>query len=170
MSEDIEMENKKKPEDEEAEESIEKFKKERDEYLDGWKRAKADLSNYKKDEQKRLEELIRFGNEEIVRELIRVLDSFNLALSAEQKSGGEEVKEGMYLVKAQLEDALKKYGLESIVVSPGDQFNPVVHEALVVEETEEPTGTIIKEIEKGYRLHGRVIRPSRVKVTKQKNK
>jgi len=164
MAENTKTENKKKPEDTEKE--MEKCRKERDEYLDGWKRAKADLSNYKKDEQKRLGELIRFGHEEIVRELIRVLDSFDLALFSEQKRGGEQVEKGMYLIRAQLEDALKKYGLEPIAVSPGSQFDPEVHEALLTEETDEPTGTIVEEIEKGYRLHSRVIRPARVKVSK----
>ena len=61
-------------------EELEKISKERDEYLDGWRRSKADLINYKKEELKRLEEMAKFGNEEVIRDLISVLDSFELAL------------------------------------------------------------------------------------------
>ena len=59
-----------------------KCQKERDEYLDGWKRAKADLINYKKDEAKRFETIIKFSQEAIIRDLINILDSFDLAILA----------------------------------------------------------------------------------------
>lgn len=164
MTDDTTKENEKKPDD--LRQALESCKKEKDEYLDGWKRAKADLSNYKKDEQKRLEELIKFGYEEIMRELVRVLDSFELALASWQKPGDERAEKGICLIKAQLEDVLKKYGLEPITADPGSQFDPNKHEALLTEASDKPHGTILEEIEKGYRLNGRVIRPARVKVAK----
>ena len=83
----------------------EEIKKERDEYLDGWQRARAELINYKKDELKRFQEMAKFANESVLREIIAVLDSFDLALMALEKDGKAE--KGIYLIKAQLEDILK---------------------------------------------------------------
>ena len=95
-------------------EELEKISKERDEYLDGWRRSKADLINYKKEELKRLEEMAKFGNEEVIRNLISVLDSFELALVTLEKSEGK-VEKGIYLIKTQLEDILKRRGLQKMI-------------------------------------------------------
>src|SRR3989344_5898498 len=111
-------------------EDIEKLKGECEEYLNGWKRAKADLSNYKKDEFKRLEELVRFANEDIVRDLLNILDSFDLALRAMEESG--EVEKGVYLIQNQLEDLLRRRGLEKIEAHEGDVFAPSLHEAVML--------------------------------------
>ncbi|MFH1694661.1 MAG: nucleotide exchange factor GrpE, partial [Patescibacteria group bacterium] len=102
-----------------------KLKEERDEYLEGWQRAKADLSNYKKDEFKRLEEVARFANTEVLMDLVRVVDSFELGLSALEKTG--PVEKGVYLIKSQLEEAMRKHGLERIGVKEGDKFDPSIH-------------------------------------------
>ena len=72
------------------EEKLAETKKQRDEYLAGWQRAKADFLNYKKDEARRFEELIRFANEDILEEFIGVLDRFDLALAALEKAGPVE--------------------------------------------------------------------------------
>ncbi|KKT22810.1 nucleotide exchange factor GrpE [Candidatus Wolfebacteria bacterium GWA1_42_9] len=141
-----------------------KLAKERDEYLDGWKRTKADLINYKKDEAKRFEALVRFANEQIIRDLIVVLDSFDLSIAS---LGGEsKAEKGIYLIRSQLEDALKSYGLERLSVSVGQNFDPSVHDAVVSVESDKPSGTIVEEVEKGYMLNGKLIRPARVKVAK----
>lgn len=138
--------------------------KERDEYLEGWKRAKADLINYKKDEAKRFEAMVKFSQEAVIRDLIMVLDSFDLAISALEKEG--KVEKGIYLIKSQLEDVLKNYGLEKIIISVGQPFDPALQEAIVSVESEKPSGTVVEEIERGYLLSGKLIRPARVKVAK----
>ena len=143
---------------------IEKIRKERDEYLDGWQRARAELINYKKDELKRFQEMAKFANESVLREIIAVLDSFDLALMALEKDGKAE--KGIYLIKAQLEDILKNYGLERMSISIGEKFDPSLHEAVAEVESDKPSGTIIEEIEKGYFLNGKLIRPARVKISK----
>ncbi len=143
---------------------LEKIKKERDEYLDGWQRARADFINYKKDEAKRLETMAKFANESVIRELILVLDSFDLALVALEKEGKGE--KGIYLIKSQLEDILKSYGLEKVAVSKNQIFNPAYHEAVIEIESDQPSGTIVEEIEKGYLLNNKLIRPARVKIAK----
>lgn len=144
---------------------LEKLEKERDEYLDGWKRAKADLINYKKDELRRLEEVARFGSESLILELISILDDFDLALATLEKSG--QVEKGVYLIRSRFEDILKRRGLERIKVKVGDKFNPALHEAITTVDGEShEADTIAEEIEAGYTLHGKVIRPTRVKVFK----
>jgi len=162
-------EEKEKPEDKEELESKEedeltKCQKERDEYLEGWKRAKADLINYKKDEAKRFEAVVKFANEAIIRDLINVLDSFDLALVALEKEAKAE--KGIYLIRAQLEDILKQNGLERIIVSVGQPFDPALQEAIATVESDKPSGTVVEEVEKGYLLNGKLIRPARVKVAK----
>lgn len=147
-----------------AEEELLKYQKERDEYLDGWKRAKAELLNYKKEEAQRFEAVLKFANEELIKNLIRVLDSFELGLAALEKEGAGQ--KGLYLIYGQLKDALKAYGLEEAPSAVGKKFEPAKQEAIAEVESTQPTGIIIEEVEKGYLLNGRVIRPSRVKVAK----
>jgi molecular chaperone GrpE len=148
---------------------LDRLTKERDEYLDGWRRAKADLINYKRDELKRLGEIAKFSNEEVLKDLISVLDSFELALSTLEKSEGK-VEKGIYLIKSQLEDILKRQGLEKIKIGVNDKFDPRFHEAVgSIEGNGEPgneTGTIAEEIESGYMLYSKVLRPTRVKLFK----
>ncbi len=143
---------------------VDKLKKERDEYLDGWQRARAELINYKKDEAKRFEIFKNFANEMIVRDLITILDSFDLAIAALEKDGKAE--KGLYLIRSQIEDTLKNYGLERLIVSVGQVFDPSVHDAVSVIESGEPSGTVIEEVERGYLLSGKLVRPARVKVSK----
>jgi molecular chaperone GrpE (heat shock protein) len=142
----------------------EKIRQERDEYLDGWKRAKADLLNYKKDETKRLEEIIKFGSQEILRDLLPVLDSFDLALQVLEKDGHAE--KGVQMIRNQLENVLKKRGLIEIKVNPGDAFDPNIHESIGEMESQESEGSVALEVEKGFMLHDKVLRASRVKLSK----
>lgn len=135
---------------------------ERDEYLDGWQRARADLANYKRDEAKRLDDMMKFSNGALVRELIMVVDNFDLAIAAMEKHGG--VEQGIYLIKAQLEDVLKQYGLERMTVTVGQIFDPAMHEAIVLVASELASGSVVEEVDRGYYLHGKLIRPARVKV------
>ncbi len=150
------------PEPPELEKELDKLKQERDEYLNGWKRAKADFINYQKEEMKRQEATMQFGNEYLIRELLPVLDSFLLSLSM---INDEQAKKGVEMMYAQLERILSKHGLEPIH-SLGMQCDPSSHEALAEVESDQPSGTIIEELEKGWKLHGKVIRPARVKIAK----
>ena len=146
---------------------LEKVKKERDEYLDGWKRAKADFINYKKEELSRLEKMAKYSNEDLIKEIITVLDNFDLGLAALEKLG--PIEKGIYMIRTQIEDILKRRGLKKINVRVGDLFDPNLSEAIVEVESEKPPETIIEIIEPGYRLSEKIIRPTRVKVSKSKN-
>ncbi|PIU99264.1 nucleotide exchange factor GrpE [Candidatus Wolfebacteria bacterium CG03_land_8_20_14_0_80_36_15] len=143
---------------------LSKHQKERDEYLDGWKRAKAELLNYKKDEARRFEAVLKFANESLVKELLTVLDSFDLAIASFEKDS--KTQKGLFLIKSQLEDILKRNGLERIKVEIGQPFNPEFHEAIAKIESNQPANIIVEEIEAGYILNGKVIRPARIKIAK----
>lgn len=147
-------------------EQLEKTGAERDQYLSGWQRAKADYLNYKKEEQSRLGDIAKYTNEDILKEMVTVLDNFDLGLQALEKAG--PVEKGVYMIRSQIEDVLKKRGLEKITLKPGDPFDPSIAEAIAEGESEQPPGTIMEEIEPGYRLYDKVLRPARVRLSKGK--
>ena len=152
-----------------SEEKIEEERreyKECDEYLDGWKRAKAELINYKNDEFKRMSEIIRFAGEDIIRDMVVILDSFDLCIVSLNKHNESVAAKGIYMIRSQMEDMLKKRGLERIIVSVDRQFDPALHEAISAIESDKPSGIIIQEIEKGYMWNGKLLRPARVVVSK----
>lgn len=144
---------------------LEKIKKERDEYLAGWQRARADFLNYKKEETERLARTIQFANEDLIRDLIFVLDSLGLV---EAGLKNKDDLKPVLMVKAQLENALKNRGLEKLKVSVGEEFKPEFHEA--IETTDSPGDgnghKVLELIADGYYLNGKLIRPARVKVSK----
>lgn len=131
----------------------------RDEYLAGWKRAAADLANYKKEEGRRLEEFLSYSSGKIIREILPVLDSFSLALEAVK--GNESAEKGLLLIKSQLDDFLRRQNVEKIKVSPGDAVDLNIHELVIGDE-----GNIIEELQPGYKLNGKVIRAAKVKIGK----
>lgn len=146
-------------------EQIEEMTAQRDEYLAGWQRAKADFINYKKEELQRIQETARYGSEDLIKDLISVMDNFDLALRTLEKAG--PVEKGIYLIRTQIDDILKKRGLEKIDLKPGDMFDPATAEALAEVASEKPTGNVVEVIEQGYRLHEKVLRPARVIVSKE---
>ena len=146
----------------EIEEKLIKCEKERDEYLNGWKRAKADSINQQKDELKRLEEIMKFANADIIKDLLLVLDSFELSLLATKDP---EAKKGIKIIYSQFEKILNKQGLEKIKAL-GEKFDPALHEAMTQKESDEESGTILEEMAMGWKLNGKVIRPTKVKISK----
>lgn len=146
----------------ELQQELERLKQEKDEYLNGWKRAKADFINYQKDEAKRREELVKFGNEYLIRDLLPIADSFEMYLAMTSDS---KEKKGVEMIYAQLIGELTKQGLEPIKAL-GEPFDPALHEALGEMEVDQPSGTVAAELERGWKLNGKVIRPTRVKIAK----
>jgi molecular chaperone GrpE len=149
---------------------VEQIEKQRDEYLAGWQRSKADFINYKKEELKHLEDVSRYGSESLIKEIIIVMDDFDLALRVMEKNGGTEgIDKGIYMIRSKIEDVLRKKGLEKIKISPGDIFDPSVAEAMLEATSDKPPGTIVEEIEPGYRLYEKILRPARVILSKGQN-
>ena len=137
------------------EKKIKECQKKRDEYLAGWQRSRADFLNYKKEESERLKEILKYAGEGLILELLPILDSFE---KAERGAVKDKISEGFLQIKAQLQGFLKKHGVEGIK-SVGETFDPNFHEA--IEGTE---GLISEEVQKGYKLNGKVIRPAKVKI------
>ncbi|MEK7193623.1 MAG: nucleotide exchange factor GrpE [Patescibacteria group bacterium] len=150
------------------EEKLAECESRRDEYLAGWQRAKADFINYKKDELKRLEEISRYGTEDLIIDLIGVLDNFDLGISIMEKVG--PLEKGIYMIRAQFEDVLKRKGLERVNAKIGKPLDPSIAEAISDIESEEPPGTVVEEIEPGYRLYDKIVRPVRVRVARGSDK
>ena len=151
----------------EGEEKLKECEKKAEEYLAGWQRARADFLNYKKEEMERISGLMIYANEELILKILPILDNFNVVEKKlpENLKKDENVK-GILQIKNQILDFFKSQGVEEIKTM-GEKFDANWHE--VIEEIEskgkEP-GTIIEEIQKGYKINGRLLRPAKVKITK----
>jgi len=117
-----------------------------EEYLNGWKRERADFLNYKKEEMERISCLVKYANEEIILKLLPVLDNLYLAQSHIKDDGITQI--------------MAKEGIEPIEVM-GKPFNPATMEAV-----EGDGGTVTEEVQKGYTLNGKLIRVAKVKIAK----
>ena len=130
-------------------------------------RSQAEFQNSRRRVEKERLEFLEFASTEAVRALLPVLDDFERALKIEAPGSQETVREyvkGMELIYQRLYDALKKLGLEPIT-SIGQPFDPHVHHAVEMVETEEaPDHTILDEFQRGYNFKGRLLRPAMVKV------
>ena len=148
------------------EEELKKTQEKMEEYLNGWKRAKADYSNLKKEFEKKEKEIVQFANATLILEIMPIYDNFKLAwkhIPEEHKKGDDWLK-GIEAIKKQFADLLKKLGLEEIPTE-GEKFDPEIHEAVAKEKAEgkEP-GIILEEIKSGYKLYDKVLEPAKVKV------
>jgi len=129
-------------------------------------RAVADFDNYKKRAIRDKADAIKYGNEEIIKDILPFMDSLDRAL--EHDTGDiKAFKDGIALIQDQLLCCLKKHGVERIDTA-GKDFDPNFHEALMqIESDQHDDNKIVSEMEKGYLLNGRLIRPSRVCVCKK---
>ena len=140
-----------------AKDKLKACEQERAEYLAGWQRAKADLINYRKEQEAKISEIFKFANEGLIYEILPILDSFELAI----QHGTDEGTKQLY---NQLKGILKNQGLEEIK-SVGEKFDPEFHEAVGEVEGGE-AGIIAEETQKGYKFNNKVIRASKVKINK----
>lgn len=150
-------------------EKLKRCKKEKDDYLSGWKRARADIINYKKEEKERMEGFLKLSVQEFIFKLLPLLDDLERAEErlSEKTKELKEVK-GLLQIRKKLKDILEKEGLEEVEVL-GKSFDPRYAEAIdVMEEKGLDEEKVVEVIEKGYKLHGRVIRPAKVIVSKIK--
>lgn len=128
-------------------------------------RAQAEFQNFRKRMEKERGELYEYASMEAVRALLPVLDDFERSLKAE--SADKEYVKGMELIYQRFYEGLKKLGLEPIV-SEGQAFDPHVHHAVDMVETDEvPADTVLEEFQRGYNFKGRMLRPAMVKVAVQ---
>ena len=141
--------------------------RERDDYLDHLRRLKAEWDNYRKRVQRDNEELRLRAAETVVESLLPVMDNMTRALDAGDRHEEGQLLAGLNLVADQLRGTLAGHGLEGIEVEPGTMFDPEYHEAIVAQESEDyDEGTVTQVLERGYLLHGKLLRPAKVIVAR----
>ncbi|MEN6620126.1 MAG: nucleotide exchange factor GrpE [Smithella sp.] len=138
---------------------------------DKYVRAVAELDNYKKRAAKEKSDVLKYGKEEIVKDLLPFIDSLDRALEqAESCSDVNSFKEGFKLIQDQLFTCLKRHGVE-VIECTGKDFDPNFHEAMMqVESKEHEANKVVCEFQRGYLINGRLLRPSKVSVCKKNNK
>jgi molecular chaperone GrpE len=138
-----------------------------DEYLDGWQRARAEFSNYKKRVQKEREETRTFITAEILAKYLDVVDDFKRAL--DDRPSDVEIgawAEGIDMIYRKLKGILEAEGVEEISAE-GEAFDPKFHEAITFEESDDHNeGEILGVVQPGYQIGNRIIRPAQVRVAK----
>jgi len=144
-----------------------KCQKEKEEYLAGWQRARADFLNYKKEENERFKEFFEIEKAQLILKILPILDNFQKAKKEfSQNKDALNYLEGLTHIEKQFQKFLKEEGVEEIKAEE-EKFDPNFHEAVEeVEAADKESGEILEVIQKGYKLKGRVIRPAKVKVVK----
>ena len=152
-------------------EKLKTSESEKQKYLEGWQRDKADFVNARKDDERRSLEIIKFAKESLLDELIPVLDGFELAFkSPSWNSVSSEWRTGIEHIHSQLKTVLLNNGLTEID-SLGVVFNPHEHQTIGMIETtvEKDDGKVLEVVQKGYKLNGKVIRVAHVKIGEMKS-
>jgi molecular chaperone GrpE len=149
---------------EELERELTETRAKSEEHLYHWQRSAADFSNYKRRTDDERAQLGQFSNAILISKLLGVLDDFDRALESVPAEAHDAWIEGVKLVERKLRGVLEAEGVTAIA-AVGEPFDPNVHEAVAHEETaDHPDNQVIGEVQRGYRLHDRVIRPSLVRV------
>lgn len=136
-------------------EELREAQRQRDEYLAGWQRAKADLINARREEERSRDVFVKMATQMVLQNFLALADSFEEAI----RSLPDEAKHGIMPLYEQLKTLFGQHGIKEIETESGDRFDPVIHEAL------EGEGEMIEEVlQKGFMLYDKVLRPARVKV------
>ena len=154
----------------ELKEELARKEKEATDNYDKYLRAVADLDNYKKRAIREKADIIKYGKEDVIKDILPFVDSLDRASEHADSTDVQAFKEGIKLIQEQLMSCLKKHGVEKID-SVGLDFDPNFHEAMMqVESEEHAENKVVNEVQKGYLLNGRLLRPSKVCVCKKMNK
>jgi molecular chaperone GrpE len=149
-----------------AESEEQKLRAERNDLFDRLARLQAEFDNYRKRAAKESADFRDFAVSDAARALLPVMDSFNLALK-NSSAKPEDLRKGVELIYKQLQDVLQRLNVERIP-SQGEPFDPRVHEAIeMVESDAAPDEHVLEELQPGYRIKGRLLRPAMVRVAKK---
>ncbi|MGN0864867.1 MAG: nucleotide exchange factor GrpE [Akkermansia sp.] len=125
-------------------------------------RTAAEYDNYRKRCVREREEFNKYANRSLLEELLPVVDNFEMGMQMAGQDSSSMIYIGMSMVQKQLQDFLAGQGVEPIACEPGAPFDHNLHEAIMSEASEQPEGTILRIIRKGYTLRGRLLRPVNV--------
>ena len=125
----------------------------------------AELENFKKRKHIEMESFRKYASEEVIIEFLPLLDSLNMAFLSIEHTEDKNIKYGLELIKKQLETTLDKLKVTPVKAAEKDTFDPNIHQAISQEKSEDhQPGTLIKVMQKGYELNGKIIRPAMVAV------
>ncbi len=149
---------------------LEKERAAADDYMKRWQYSQAELANVRRRLTQERDDAAKFGNVTLVRELVNILDDLHRAEATVPASLRQlSWITGILLVCRILEHALQQSGLEAIVVNTGDTFDPQIHQSInELIHQEIAAGCIIEEVQRGYRFHGRLLRPALVTLSRGK--
>ena len=151
-----------------SQDELEKLRQDYADILDKYMRLHAEFDNFRKRSAKERSEFVKFANESLILELLSILDNFERGIkSAEQKKDFDLLHQGVDMISKQLHSLLEAKGLVRIK-AVGEKFDPHKHEPMEVIESEENDDVVIEEMQPGYLLNGRIIRPAKVKVARKK--
>jgi molecular chaperone GrpE len=154
---------------EKLEAQLEEKTREASEYFDKWLRLRAEFENFKKRMQKEKGDLVKFGNENLLKALLPVLD--NLSRAIEHGKNAKEnspLLEGVEMTHKEFLGTLDRFGVKP-VPAMGEVFDPEKHEALSQEESDQEANRVIAAVQNGYLYHDRLLRPAKVIVSKGKS-
>ncbi len=155
------------PEEASLKEELDKVKLQNEEYLSRLQRLQADFENFKRRTKLNNEELTKYASFDLVKELLTISDNLQRAAGALEVENAEGTSQGIRLIHKQFCGILSRIGVKKIK-SVGEQFDPRVHEAVMsVNDTDTPDDVVVEEIQEGFKLYDKVIRPSKVKVNKR---
>jgi molecular chaperone GrpE len=155
------------PQEKFAEQLAEKTREAAENY-DKWLRLMAEFDNFKKRTQKEKADLMKFSNESLLRSILPILDNLERAIEHGKGSGeNTSLLEGLEITLRQFLNTLERFGVKPLSAR-GEVFDPEKHEAVSQQESDQEPNRVISEIEKGYIYHDRLLRPSRVIVSKEK--
>jgi len=146
------------------EKKLKNEKKKSEEYLNQYKYLKADFENYKKIVERDKKNTIEIANQQLIERMLPLIDDIENAI---EKTKDKKHKEGLQMIFNNFMKVLIDSGLKPIECI-GKKFDPYYHEVLIKEESDKEDGVIIKEIQKGYMLNNKVIRHSKVKISKKR--
>lgn len=151
----------------ELEAALQQTQKEAEGFREKWLRSAADLENYRKRAQRERDEVEKFANEKLLKDLIPVLDDLDRALEmvgTEPSGDAAQIVDGMKLVHKKFVSALEKHGVTTFE-SKGEAFDPALHEAVQQVHADTPPGTVAAELQRGWMIAGRLLRPAMVTVS-----
>ncbi len=161
--------------DDPQEELAEKLKSketEAQEYYDRLLRVSAEFENYKKRASREMEDFRKYSNQSLIKEMLTVVDNLELAINSANghKGIGKGLVDGLEMTHREILKVFEKFNVKSISAK-GQPFDPTFHEAVMQEESDDhPDNTVINELQKGYLIHDRLLRPSMVVVAKFREK
>jgi len=154
----------------ELEAKLEAKEKEAAETYDRLLRASAEFDNYKKRSSREMEEFRKFANQALIKEMLSVVDNLELALNStnDHKAIDKDLLQGLEMTHREILKVFERFNVKPIDAR-GQPFDPTFHEAVMQEETNDsPKNTVINELQRGYMIHDRLLRPSMVVVAKPK--